>query len=224
MTQKEIEVLNNSIKELIKVLSLDKPDYSGIYLIASVIIGGLIAVISQAIINKNINRKDNNQKSIELTSKLIELTSESARLAKLISLYHKELVMHKVHKQYWFRQYTLESTERLKDKWYDFHRSSGVESREIESKLYMAKSEYEKNVTAFRIYKGGDNVIIDNLKLIDEFDPLKSSTFEEIFNQVELPNALRLEEIRVLESYKTCNNHYININKELMKLLTMTQV
>jgi hypothetical protein len=88
------------------------------------------------------------------------LIADERRIAYLLTTYYKELVMHKVHKQYWYKTSELKehSEEENKDS-HKKHFESNQKSFETIAKINLTTSEYFKMITLYTILKGPNTII-----------------------------------------------------------------
>ncbi len=147
-----------------------------------------------------------------------ELVAEERRIAFLLTEYYKDLVMHKVHKQYWYRTSEVHQpgTEDSKDS-HERHFVSNQRSFETLTKIRETTSQYFKTVTHFTNLTGQNKIISDTLSEIKLFKPRKASTFSEVTTYNELLKAQPIEEADLNKAYLYYSDCFDKINIEMTK-------
>lgn len=147
-----------------------------------------------------------------------ELIAEERRIAFLLGEYYKDLVMHKVHKQYWYRTSEVHQpgTEDSKDS-LERHFTSNQSSFESLTKIREITSQYFKTVTHFTNLTGQNKKISDALSEIKFFKPKKASDFSEVTTYDELLKAQAIEEDALNKIYLHYSECYNKINIEMTK-------
>lgn len=154
----------------------------------------------------------------ERTNLKKELVAEERRIAFLQTEYFKEIVMHKVHKQYWYRTSELHPPETTDSKdSHERHFQSNQRSFEAMSKLRVTTSEYFKIVTHFTIISGQNKVINQSLADIKLFKPRKASDFAQVGTYNELLRAHTIEEDELNKVYLYYSDRFDIINAEMTK-------
>jgi hypothetical protein len=145
-----------------------------------------------------------------------DLIAEERRLALLLTEYYKELVMHKVHKQYWIKTSDLpaNSEEEAKD-WYNRHFLSSQRSFETLTKIKVILSDYYQTVTRFINLTCKNEKITQVLKDIKSFKPRKASTFDNVETYSQLLTAHDAEENSLNEVYLYYSNCFDKINGQM---------
>ena len=146
-----------------------------------------------------------------------QLIAEERQTAYLLTEYYKELVMHKVHKQYWYRtSVILHGTNDAEDS-HKRHFISNERSFETMNKIRITTSEYFKTVTLFTNLSGKKDSITRELNNIKSFEPRKSSEFDDINSYDELLIAQDKEEDNLNIEYLCYSKSYDKINSEMIK-------
>jgi hypothetical protein len=147
-----------------------------------------------------------------------QLIADERRIAILLTEYYKELVMHKVHKQYWYRTSEIFSSEAEDSKdSHNRHFISNQRSFETLTKIKETISEYFKTVTHFTILSDENKKINTLLDEIKHFKPRKASTFSEVKTYDELLLAQSLEEEKLNEVYRHYSDCFDRIHLQMIK-------
>jgi hypothetical protein len=148
---------------------------------------------------------------------LKELIAEERRLSLLLTESYKELVMHKVHKQYWYRTSEVfnPGTDDSRDS-HERHFRSNEKSFETIAEIRVTTSEYFKTVTHFIILTGENHFISQSLSEIKSFKPRKSSDFSQVETYEELFKAEAEEEAELNKVYLYYSDCFDKINKEMI--------
>lgn len=110
-----------------------------------------------------------------------ELIADERRIAFLLTEFYKELVMHKVHKMYWYRTSEIRNHDKEDSKdSHERHFVSNQRSFETLTRIRVTTSDYFKTVTHFTNLTGQDKIISQTLKDIKAFKPRKASEFESV--------------------------------------------
>jgi hypothetical protein len=147
-----------------------------------------------------------------------ELIADERRIAFLLTEYYKELVMHKVHKMYWYR--TSEIQRHGTDDGIDSHERhfvSNQRSFETMTKIRVMTSDYFKVVTHFTNLVGQRKVITQVLTDIKAFNPRKASEFSEVKTYNELLVAQTKEETELNKVYLYFSDCFNKINADMTK-------
>lgn len=174
-------------------------------------IGALAAILPQFIIFFLTRFK-------EISNQIRELIAEERRIAYLLTELYKELVMHKVHKQYWYRTSEIHhpNTDDSKDS-HERHFISNQRSFETMTKIRITMSDYFKTVTLFTNLAGKNVTIDETMSAIKTFKPRKASNFSEISTYEELVKAEAKEEELLNEVYLFYSDCFDRINSEMIK-------
>jgi hypothetical protein len=176
--------------------------------ILSAIIGALSALIVEGIFWILKGRKNKKER-------IVALISEAYSISFLINEYFKELVMHKVHKYYWFRASELEFDEKYKTIYYSNHLSSNEGAFVSENKIREYFSQFYKIITTFTLVTGNSNSIEELVKKLREFRPKKPSGFNDVSSE-KLREFEIYEEESLLKDYLKYDEYFSEILK-LMK-------
>lgn len=155
----------------------------------------------------------------EKTNLKKDLIADERRMATFLAESYKELVMHKVHKNYWYRAHQLESKESdFRREYYDKHIESNNKSFDVKGKINSATSDYFKIVTRFTMLTGANTTIDQLLSDIGTFCPKKASEFIDIMNKNDnvLYKAASKEEVHLNAVYLHYSQCYDKINAEMM--------
>ncbi len=160
-------------------------------------------------------------KSKERNNQIKELIADERRIAKLLVAYYRELVMHKVHKQYWYRTSeirTYDSEDEKRDS-HERHFESNKESFQTITKIHEVTSDYFKTIIHYLVLTK-ENIKIDKLlEGIDSFKPRKASDFIEVVTYNELLKAQIIEEESLNEVYKYYSDCCDKIHEEMINNL-----
>ena len=184
---------------------------SGEIALLAAIIGALAAILTQVLFFYLTRHK-------EISNLRKELVANERRIAYLLSQHYKELVMHKVHKQYWYRTSVVfrPGTEDSSDS-HKRHFKSNQKSFEILAKIHETTSEYFKTVTHFTVLTGQNDVIDNLLNGIKLFEPRKASDFSYISNYEDLLEEQPKEEKALNTVYLFYSESFDRINSEMKK-------
>jgi hypothetical protein len=212
MDTTKIEIFINQLDKILEALKHHSEGLtSGEVAIIAALIGVLAALIPQIFIFMLNRNKDKN-------NLINEIIADERRLSLLLSEYYKELVMHKVHKKYWYRTSEIHNrdAEDSKDS-HNRHFLSNQRSFKTMEKIRITMSDYFKIVTKYIILTKKDNIIAQTLQDIRTFTPRKASDFNNIKNYDELFIEAANEETNlnlVYQFYSTCFN---KINTQMME-------
>lgn len=147
-----------------------------------------------------------------------ELVADERRIAFLLTEYYKELVMHKVHKMYWYRTSEIRKYDKedRKDS-HDRHFASNQKSFETLTKIRETTSDYFKTVTHFTNLVGQRKVITHTLSEIKSFTPRKASDFSEVNDYEELLKAQKIEEAALNKVYHHFSDCFDKIYQDMIK-------
>lgn len=184
---------------------------TGIIALYASMIGAGAALLSQVIVfGLNDFKEKRNKKK--------ELIAEERRLAFMLTELYKELVMHKVHKKYWYRTSEIlnHDIDDSKDS-HDRHFISNQRSFETLSQIRLTTSEYMKTVNHFLNITSENSVVLNTIKGLNKFQPRKASDFNEVSTYQELLNAQSVEEEALNEVYLFYSTSYDTIYQEMKK-------
>ena len=211
MDTTKIEIVGKQVDRAITAIT-QHPDglSSGQIAIIAAAIGASAAILPQFIIFFLTRRKERNNLKRELIA-------DERRIALLLTEYYKELVMHKVHKQYWIKASDLPSNspEEGKD-WYNRHFLSSQRSFETLTKIRVTLSDYFKIVTHFINLTRKNPGIEQALKDIKSFKPRKASEFERVKTYPELLKETEKEEDGLNNVYLNYSACFDRINNEMI--------
>lgn len=175
------------------------------------ITGASIALVTQVLVFQL-------SKSKEKKNQIRELIADERRIAYMLTAYYKDLVMHKVHKQYWYRTSEIHysNTEDRKDS-HSRHFKSNEKAFNRLNDIRVTTAEYFKVVTSFTILTGENKIIQETLDKIKSFVPRKASTFAEVKTYSELLKAQGIEEDSLNDVYLYYSDCYNKINQEMIK-------
>lgn len=210
----QIEIIGNQLDKIVDVITKPNTGMStGTIALYAAIIGASAAILSQVIIFVLTRYK-------ERSNLRKELIAEERRIAFLLTEYYKDLVMHKVHKQYWYRTSEVHNpgTDDSKDS-HRRHFESNQRSFETMTKIRVTMSEYFKVVTHFTNLTGQNETINNVLIEIKSFKPRKASSFSEVETYDELLIAQSIEEEDLNKEYLLYSNCFDKINAEMVKVM-----
>ncbi len=177
--------------------------------IVTALIGVFSALVVQGLFFLIRTTQENNRKSKELFA---EIESYSFLLRK----FYKELVMHKVHKHYWFKASVLENDSKYENIYYNNHLESNQSAFAVENKINQTFSSYTKALRSYLFIKGKNKTIDEYLNKYKNFEPRKSSEFEGVpfdkLREYEIKEENDLNEI-----YSKFGEYLEEINKLLDK-------
>ncbi len=207
MSKDEFEILKSLLEKLITVLSCENP-YMSFYLVS---LGAFIAFTTQIIFWILQLRKEKREK-------VRELVAEAYRQSQLLTEYYKELVMHKVHKNFWHQssEYAAFNDSKKADVYYSKHLESGKESFITELRIRNLFAEYVKTLKSFQIYNGKVEMIDVTLKEMIDYKPRRPKTFENT-PDADLRKAAIKEEDELNNEYYKYGEYFISINKSMEK-------
>lgn len=186
-----------------------------------VVIGALIAYIAQWLIE---NRKEKNVRK----NKIHDLYSEIIELSKLLININKLIVMYKVHKSFWYKQFDIHADVEDKlgkaygnvkaNRFYEMHHESNLKSfEELEKKSqYFAK--YYKVVQLIRTILDLDDGVIKKLEEYQNYKPRPVKNFNSV-NYAELYEAMKKEEHELNNEYAKADYLLNEINDIVFKKL-----
>ena len=157
----KVIIVSDELKKLVEIMNHQPVGLSSgeIALIAATI-GALAALSSQLLIFILTRRKEK-----ENLKK--ELIAEERRISYLLSEYYKELVMFKVHKQYYYKASELLMQNSLEEeKQYLKSTASNQKAIEALTKIRVTMSEYIKTLTHFTNLIGLNKVITQEIQNI----------------------------------------------------------
>ncbi len=206
----QIEIIGKQLDKVVNAVTQHPTGMtSGQIALFAAAIGATAAILSQLVIFLLTKFKERgNLKK--------ELIAEERRVAFLITEYYKELVMHKVHKQYWYRTSELhnQGTEDGKDS-HNRHFASNQKGFETMNKIRETTAQYFKVVTHFTNLTGSNEIINTALKEIKSFKPRKASEFSEVRSYPELLKAQAIEEAELNKEYLFYSECFDKINIEM---------
>lgn len=211
MDTTRVEISSKQIDSLIQTIAHPAGLTSGEVALIAATIGALAAILAQLIIFILTRTK-------ERSNLINELIADERRIAFLLTEYYKELVMHKVHKQYWFRtsEIHMPGTETSKDS-HERHFLSNQRSFETMRNVRVTTSEYFKTVTHFTNLTGQNKLINQALSEIRAFVPRKASNFSEVMTYENLLIAQAKEEKDLNVVYHFYSDCFDKINTEMIK-------
>jgi len=207
-----IQIISKQLDKIAEVVSTHPTGMtSGQVALLAAAIGATAAILSQLVVFLLTRFK-------ERGNLRRELVAEERRIAFLLTEYYKDLVMHKVHKQYWYRTSEVHQpgTEDSKDS-HERHFTSNQRSFETMTKIRETTSEYFKTVTYFTNLTGQNKMISETLSKIKSFKPRKASTFSEVTTYRELLKAQPIEEEALNKEYLYYSDCFDKINVEMTK-------
>jgi len=206
-----IEIISKQLDKIVAISQHQSGMTTGEIALIAAAIGASAAILSQLVIFLLTRFK-------ERSNLRQELVAEERRIAYLLTEYYKELVMHKVHKQYWYRTSELHNpgTEDGKDS-HERHFISNQRSFETMTKIRVTTSEYFKIVSRFTNLNGRNELINQTLAEIKSFEPRKASVFSEIKTYEELLIAQEIEEKELNKVYLFYSSCFDRINIEMTK-------
>lgn len=209
MNKDEFEILKSLLEKLIAILSRNNP-FMPLYMVS---LGAVLASIPPIIFWFLQLKK-------EKKGKIRELIAEAYRQSQLLTDYYKELVMHKVHKNFWHQssEYASINNPKKHDLYYSNHLESGKESFMTELRIRNLFAEYRKTLKSCQIYSGKVEIIDVILKEIKDYKPRKPKTFENIPDN-DLREAEIKEENELNNEYLKYSEYFDSINKLLEKEL-----
>lgn len=147
-----------------------------------------------------------------------ELVADERRIAFLLTEYYKELVMHKVHKMYWYRTSEIHSHDKEDSKdSHERHFVSNQRSFATMTSIRVTTSDYFKVVTHFTNLVGQRTEITKALADIKTFKPRKASDFSEIETYEKLLVAQNIEEAELNKVYLYFSDCFDKINADMVK-------
>lgn len=203
MSKEEFEIIKTLLEKLISILNDNNP-YMPIILVA---VGALLSLSGQGLFW--ILRLRNERKI-----QTIELLSEVIRLSQLLKDSYKELVMHKVHKNFWFQSHIYAIGSKYEEIYYLKHLESNKESFKTEYRIRKLFSEYVKSVEKYQLYKGKIEKVEEILKDIKNFVPRKPKEFDNIPDP-ELRKAEVDEEAELNKIYEKYGDYFDSLNNAL---------
>jgi len=141
--------------------------------IVAALIGAISALFVQGFVWLIKTRHEKKEKSRELLS---EIFSDSYLLSK----YYKELVMHKVHKHYWFKASQLSPEGKYQNIYYNNHLLSNKDAFAVDSKISQTFAHYTKVVRKYLLLNGKNKKVDSLLNAYQNYEPRKPSEFDEI--------------------------------------------
>lgn len=175
------------------------------------LIGATAAIIPQIIMHF-LNRKKSKRQEIR------NIIGEERRLAFLLEEYYKELVMHKTHKQYWYKASTLQHLDKKeRDDAHKTHLERNQKSFETMDKIRIAMADYIRTITLFLRLNGSNSKIEKILGEVKRFKPRKANEYNGIDNSTELYKAQDKDEDDLNEEYSFYSKSFSKINKQMIK-------
>ncbi|MES2702693.1 MAG: hypothetical protein V4649_08650 [Bacteroidota bacterium] len=210
MDTTRLELIGKQLDQMISNIDHTNKISTGQIALIAAAIGASAAILAQLVIFllTRFKERDNFKR---------ELVAEERRLAYLLSELYKELVMHKVHKRYWYKTAEIYSRdkEEIKDS-HERHFESNKKSFETLTKIQVTTSEYVKVVTHFTNLFGQNGVISKALNDIRTFQPRKASDFSGITTYEVLLKAQDKEESDLNIFYRYYTKCYDTINIEMI--------
>ncbi|RKR80289.1 hypothetical protein BDD43_0385 [Mucilaginibacter gracilis] len=205
-----IEITGKQIDKIIGTLSQHPSGLSPVQaVLIAASIGAISAILVQVVTYLLTTKKE--RKNLR-----IGLIAEERRISHLLKEYYKELVMYKVHKQYWFRVSELEGKFDNNTDSYKMHIARNEKSFETKTKISVITSEYFKTVTHYTILTGQNKFITQLLFDIQSFDPRSCSEFPRIA-LTKLRQAAKREEADLNKEYLYYSLCFDKINLEMLK-------
>lgn len=214
MQKEEFEILKSLLEKLITVLSRDNP-YMPLLL---VFLGAVLAIAPQLLFWYLQLKKEKKEK-------LRELLAEAYKQSNLLTEYYKELVMHKVHKNFWHQssEYAAFNDSKKADVYYSKHLESSKESFITEFRIRNLFAEYVKTLKSFQVYNGKIEMIDKVVKELNGFKPRKPKTFENI-QDADLKEAAIKEEAELNLEYSRYGEYFASINDLIEKALIKRRI
>ncbi len=213
MTKEQFEILKTLLEKLITILTRDKPDEYLIYwmpLIAA-LIGATAALVPQIIMWFIKTKRQKKEKCRELIA-------DAYRNSFLLVEYYKELVMHKVHKHYWYKSSTFETDSKYHDLYYERHHESSEDSFQTELRIKPLLADYVRIVKSFQIINGENKKINSVIEEMSLFKPRKVSRFDGVPNDKLYEESVK-EEDSLKKEYSRYKEFFDIINSEMEKSL-----
>lgn len=212
MDTTRIEIVEKQINQVVESLTPHSDGLTSgqVALIAS-LIGASFAILAQLIIFflARYKEKGNLRR---------ELIAEERRVAFLLTEFYKELVMHKVHKQYWYKTSEIRNGDKQDSKdSHDRHFVSNQRSFEAMTRIRVTTSEYVKTVTHFTNLTKDNKIIAEALNDIRTFKPRKASDFSNIKSYEQLLVVQEKEESDLNKVYLYYSDCFNKINSEMIK-------
>lgn len=206
----KIEFTNTQLDALIYAINKQSTGLSsGEVALFAALIGAIAAIGGQLIIFCLTRSK-------EKKNHKIELISNERRLAFLLTEHYKELVMHKVHKEYWYRLSNNSTGKDRKDS-HERHFKSSKLSFETLNKIRTELSEYFKVIISFTTITGKNTNIDQEIKSIQDFEPKKIDQNKNYKTYNEIREAAKEDEKELNENYLHYSKCFTKINKEMNK-------
>lgn len=209
MDSTKVEILNRSFDRLVTKLTENSTD-SKWDTIIPLLIGAGLTLLTTWLIELWKSKKETKQKTQELISKG---RAKTYLIAQII----KDLVMYKVHKQYYFRWSELSSDEKDKEDAYKKHYDKGQEQRATESKLDENVAEYFQLVTEYMVITKRLTELQVHFQNVFQFHHPKSSRFKDLKSTSDLVHALHREEKRLNEEYQKLIDIFETIQTSMNK-------
>ncbi len=213
MSKEEFQILRALLEKLITVLSPNNPYESIAYWLPliSALIGATAVLIPQFIMWFVKLRKERVEKSRELLA-------EAYRNSFLLIEYYKDFVMHKVHKQYWYKAHTKETDSKYKELYYQRHHESNEDSFETNLRIKPLIADYVKIVKNFQILNNNNGEINSVLEEMSLFKPRKASNFDSVADDNLYAESVKEEE-SLNKEYGKYKEFFDKINSEMEKSL-----
>jgi len=210
----KVEIISKQLDNIAQTLNQHSNGISAgeVALIAS-FIGASAAILSQVVIFLLTRAKE--QSNLKK-----EFIAEERRISYLITEYYKELIMFKVHKNFYYKTATLfTSDSKYGDEQYEKSVASNQKAIEVLTKIRITTSDYFKVITHFINLVGESQIINEELEKIKSFEAREATKFEEINNYNDLLSAEKQEEADLQEIYKFYSKCFDTIYSEMKKKL-----
>jgi hypothetical protein len=205
MSKEEFDILKYLLEKLIIILSSQNPYMPIIYVAVGAIIPALSSLLSYHYKYKK--RKE---------EKIRELLGDAIYQSELLISSYKELVMHKVHKNYWFQScehYKLKDSK-YAEIYYSKHFESSKNAFSVEYRIGKLLAAYIKTIKKYELYNGKIEKVDLIIKEINEYKPRKPKEFEDVFAP-DLQTASNDEEDALNKEYAKYGDYFYQINKIL---------
>ena len=201
----KIEIISKSLDTLVTKLSENPTSHDSMWTtIIPLLIGASLTLITQLLIELyKLNREKTNKKQ--------ELISKGKAKTYLIVQISKDLIMYKVHKQYYLRAFNLETDPVEKADDNKKHYEKGQEQRMTESRLDEAVADYFQIVTEYIVVTKSKFNFQSLFDSIFNYNHPKASKFMNCNTMHELVVELDIEEQRL----NTDNDRFVNYFKTI---------
>ena len=193
----KVDLTSKSLDKLVEIIAAPKPEQSIWKTLIPLIIGAVLTLLIQFLLERNKTKR-------ETRSKKIQLLAKARAKTYLISQILKDLSMYKAHKQYYRRgaELSVTSDKTDSDDSWKKHYEKGQEARETEGELDIAISEFIEIIYEYLATVKATKKYETEFNLVYEFKHPISSKFNECNNSSDLVTALGKEEIRLYGEYQ----------------------